>query len=219
MTMRAYDETYIEEVMDSLGSMLDYAVNGCGEDLDGFYMRFISSSIPGRIERRNPRYLAGLSGTELAFIVAAETGLVLPVMKEYVIDRGSPEFWTGWAIAYIQWYNTIGFEAIDSRWLPIMELYSRFQTLHEADLSKILDFFERRLSSSGGSSGAAVKAARKASGLTQKELAAKSGSNLRAIRSYEQGQVDIGKASAREVLNLCSVIGCSPERLLFQDFK
>ena len=210
--MRAYDRTYLEGVMNSLGSMLDYAVNGYGQDLELFYLRFLSSHVPGRIENRNPRYLAGLSGIELALLVAYDTGLDIPVM-DYKIDRGSPEFWTGFSIAYIQWYYNYSFELIDLRWLPIRELYLSYPTLHEADLSRLIDFFEHRLGSSDVP-GSYVKKARKASGITQQDLSEMTGCKLRTIRSYEQGQVDIGNASARDVLNISSVIGCSPDRIL-----
>jgi transcriptional regulator with XRE-family HTH domain len=49
---------------------------------------------------------------------------------------------------------------------------------------------------------------RKESGLTQKQLAEKSGVNLKMIRKYEQGVQDINRAAAITVLNLAWVLNC-----------
>ena len=66
-----------------LGSMLDYAVNSCGEDLRLFYARFLSSGVAAQIERGNPRYLCGLSGVELAMTAAVRSGTTLRSIRAY----------------------------------------------------------------------------------------------------------------------------------------
>lgn len=60
--------------MTSLGAMLDYAVNTCGEDLNLFYARFLASGVADAFSRANPKYLGGMSGIELATLVASRTG-------------------------------------------------------------------------------------------------------------------------------------------------
>ncbi len=37
MTTRAYEETYLNDAMNNLGDMLDYAVNDCGYDPEVFF--------------------------------------------------------------------------------------------------------------------------------------------------------------------------------------
>lgn len=41
--MNAYSELYLDDAMENLGSMVDYAVGECGLPPDEFMNRFISS--------------------------------------------------------------------------------------------------------------------------------------------------------------------------------
>lgn len=50
---------------------------------------------------------------------------------------------------------------------------------------------------------------RKERGLSQSELAAKSGVNVRLIQHYEQGSKDINKAQVVTVINLAEALGCN----------
>ena len=61
-----------------------------------------------------------------------------------------------------------------------------------------------------------LKAARKAAGLTQKQLAAQSGVKLRAIQLYEQNQLDLRRASVSSALALASTLSCAIEDLVWQ---
>ena len=63
---RAYDISYLEDAMSGVGAMLDYAVNSCGETLEQFWARFLASGVAHSLSRANPKYLAGMSGIELA---------------------------------------------------------------------------------------------------------------------------------------------------------
>ena len=60
--MRAYDESYLNDAMNALGEMLDYAVVDCGRDPDEFFDWFIVSGIAAQFERGNPKFVAGMSG-------------------------------------------------------------------------------------------------------------------------------------------------------------
>lgn len=111
---RAYDISYLDDAMTSLGAMLDYAVNSCGEDLALFYARFLASGVADAFSRANPKYLGGLSGIELATLVASRTGSELP-KEDGLIDIGSPEYWTGWTLAYLSWYLDLDFGTIQTR--------------------------------------------------------------------------------------------------------
>lgn len=53
-----------------------------------------------------------------------------------------------------------------------------------------------------------LKFAREQKGLTQAELAEKSGVNLRSIQNYEQGFKDINKAQVVTVLQLAEALEC-----------
>jgi transcriptional regulator with XRE-family HTH domain len=58
---------------------------------------------------------------------------------------------------------------------------------------------------------------RKEAGLTQSELAGRAKISLRTLQYYEQGSLDINKASAVTVWRLAMVLGCQMESLLNLD--
>ena len=211
--IRAYDIAYLDDAMASIGTMLDYAVNACGESLELFWNRFLASGVASSLSRANPKYLAGMSGVELARVVADRSGDSLPDAEPF-IDMGSPEYWTGWAMTYIAWYLNVDFGSLASGGMGIMDLYRRYSTLHEADLSKAVHFAQGRLSKDNP-----LKRIRENSGLTQLQLATLSGNTLRSIRGYEQGQRALENASTASVLGLCRVLGCRAEDLLVRNFS
>lgn len=211
--IHAYDKTYLDDVMAGLGAMFDYAVNGCGQDLSLFYARFVVSGVAGQIEIGNPKYLCGLSGMEMAIEVAHRTGLKLPVDIDYMVNLGSKEYWTGWTMAYIQWHLNIRFSVLSSRGVTISELYSRYSTLHEADLTKSVELANETLNRYLERINP-LKQARKKSRLTQEEVSVRTGINLRSIRAYEQGQLSLQNAAAQSVSDVCQVIGCKPSFIL-----
>lgn len=212
MKTHGYNIAYLDDAMASLGAMLDYAVNACGEDLSLFYARFLGSGLANAFSRANPKYLAGLSGIELAMLVACRTGDALPEKEPY-INMGSPEYWTGWTLVYLSWYLNMDFGTLQSRGVGVKDVYDRYPVLHEADLSKSVRFAIRRLDefASGESP---LKRARLNAGLTQQELADFSGNSLRVIRSYEQGQRSLEKAGAESILRLSQVLGCGISTLM-----
>ena len=53
-----------------------------------------------------------------------------------------------------------------------------------------------------------LKFMRECAGMSQSELAKKSGVSLRAIQSYEQGYKDINKAQVVAVLSLAEALEC-----------
>lgn len=59
-----------------------------------------------------------------------------------------------------------------------------------------------------------LKQIRKASGLSQGQLAEESGINVRMIQHYEQGSKDINKASAITVHKLAKALDATVEDLL-----
>lgn len=58
---------------------------------------------------------------------------------------------------------------------------------------------------------------RKEAGYTQAELAGRSGISIRTLQYYEQGVLDINKASAATVCRLAFALGCKMEDLLDLD--
>ena len=144
-----YRNDYLDDVMSSVGAMLDYAVNSCGQDLALFYARFLASGISRDLFEANPKYAGGMSGIELARLVAARTGDALPV-GDCIIDIGSPEYWTGWTLAYVSYALDIDFALLNARGFTVGLLYERYSPLHEADLTKALQLAKDKLGLDAG---------------------------------------------------------------------
>ena len=65
MMMNAYDEIYLDDAMDTLGSALEYAVLIGKIDGQRFLDLFIASKIAHEFGRGNVKYISGMSGFEL----------------------------------------------------------------------------------------------------------------------------------------------------------
>lgn len=64
---------------------------------------------------------------------------------------------------------------------------------------------------------AELKELRKLMNLTQKELADKSGINIRQIQKYESGEYDIGNMTLKTAIALSDSLGCDVKDLLLID--
>lgn len=210
--IQGFFNLYQDDALSNLGSMLDYAVGSCGEPLPSFYTRFLASGISAQMDACNPKYLCGMSGTELARAVAVRTGAPLKNAAPN-IDIGSPEYWTGWTIGYLRWHLDIDFATLQRRGLPVEDLYARYDTLHEADPTKSLAFARKALEEFAQKDNP-LRRARLNAGLTQRELAYLSNTTIRLIRAYEQGQLSLYNAGVGNILNICHVLGCSIKDIL-----
>lgn len=210
--MNAYSKIYLEDAMNNLAVMLDYGTMADG-DPQRFFDRFIVSGISKQFERGNPKYIAGHSGVELAELVFKSTGTEKKGIS-YTPSGRSPEYWSGWALAYLQWDIGISFEQLSNQGIDIKTLIRLYPTLHETDITKVvatlLEIIERNSSDTSP-----LKRQRKLAGLTQKQLAELSGVKIRMIQAYEQKEQDISKAEAATVMRLSRCLGCSVEDLLY----
>ena len=65
MMTHAYDEMYLDDAMSNLGEAFDYAANILKIPMDEFLDMFVVSGISEQFARGVPKYVSGLSGTEL----------------------------------------------------------------------------------------------------------------------------------------------------------
>ena len=197
--------------MQNFAVSLDYGAKVCKGGLDEYYDRLLVGATVQQFENGNPNYLVGMSGIEFAIKVVERTGGNIPNI-EYVLRDRSAIFWAGWSLAYLQWYTGYSFENIQQTGFTIQTVVSLYPTLHEADLSKFVKVALHRMNVKKTVN--RLKVQRKLSGLTQKELADRSGVSIRMIRAYEQGQQPIAKAEAGTVFGLARALGCDAEALL-----
>ena len=205
MEIRAYNEAYLPYAMENLATMMDCGINKCGFSPQLFYRMFLTSGVAGQIEKGNPRYVAGLSGAELANRVVE-----LSIGKSPVEIDGtftiSPEYWAGWVLAYYQWKSGKSFRFIHDNGLYLEKVIALYQPLHEADLDKFAAVADRIIAENVNTSISPLKKAREKYGLTQEDLSRISGVSLRMIRAYEQKSQDIANANFRTVSKLESVL-------------
>lgn len=208
--MHAYAETYLDDAMKNLGEALDYAINACQVKADDFMFMFIASGLAEAFGRGNPKYVAGMSGTELAIEVLSRAGRT--DFPEPQVDYGcSPEYWCGWVMAYYQWATGRTFRDILEN-VPVEEWLRLYSTMHEASEDRCVAAVNRLIARKNAPT--RLQRRRQLRGLTQKELAARAEVNLRTLQQYEQKSKDINKAAAGCVRNLAWALDCCMEDLL-----
>ena len=210
----AYSEMYLEDAMRTLGEAVDFAL--CDQGLTPAELTAIMSNAleMKQFERGMPRVVCGMSGDELAREIIVHAGLKPVEFREaYPFDR-SPQYWAGWVLAYTQWTCSLGFsELFDVA--PLDWIIGSYHPLHEASEDAFAQIvIDKWNKAQAGKKG--LKSARKAAGLTQKQLAAQSGVKLRAIQLYEQNQLDLRRASVSSALALANALNCAIENLIWQ---
>lgn len=213
MTISAYNESYLNDARENMGDMMDYAVNECGCDPDTFFDWFISTKVADKFEKGNPRYIAGMSGVEMAEVVLERVGVSIKKGKSSGKIDKSREYWAGWIMAYYQWLKNISFEDMVESGLKVSEVMNMY-ILHEADDSKFVECADKILEAAKATKTSKLQTIRKARGFTQQQLSDASGVTLRMIQLYEQKQNDISKAQVNVVISLAKALGCQVEDLV-----
>lgn len=214
--MNAYSELYIEDASCNLAEYLDYMTNWMKCNIDKAFEMFAYSYIGRQFEKGNPKYVAGMSGVEMALLVLQQVANCKDEV-EYKADYDrSPQYWTGWAMAQYQWERNCAFSKMVERGLTASKVESNY-ILHEADITKFYDWADQIVGvefREKENELNMLKRLRKYQRLTQKELSEKSGVTLRMIQLYEQGQNDLSKAQAGVVCSLAQALGTTVENLI-----
>lgn len=209
--MNAYAEHYLERAQRSLATMLDYVVWDLDLDIDEFSGWFVVSGLADRFGAGDPSVISARSGVELAREVIARTGADVKIRPPRPTENRSREFWTGWSLAYYQWKSAHRFRDIFAAVKPssVRALYSPY---HEMSLAQFCDRMEELYAAEN--SDPRLKTLRQAAGLSQSELARRSGVSLRSIQHYEQGSKDIHRAAGETLLAFARSLGTTVEDLL-----
>lgn len=210
--MIAYSELYLSDSMNNLGDMIEYAVSDLGFEPDEFFGYFITSGIAKQFGNGNPKYIAGMSGVELAEAVLNSVGVNFESKNTIHIDKGV-EYWSGWIFAYYQWYTGRRFKDLVNDGLTLSTVFSMY-ILHEAPEEKFITEANKVIERHLANRKSRLAKIRKARGISQSELADISGVSLRMIQLYEQKQNDIKKAQVDTVLHLSKALGCEIEDLI-----
>lgn len=213
--MYAYSEMYIDDFQQTFGAMFQYVERDLEMNPVDFYQLFLKSRVSYGIENGNPRYLAGMSGVELARETIWQTRHeYLEILPKFYGDCGL-WYWTGFVLSYYQWLRNMPFGLLQALGLDIERITSMYK-LHEADITKFVQEADK-IVWQGNFTGRVLAYYRKLSQMSQKALAEQSGVPLRMIQLYEQGQNDIRKASADYVIRLCTSLEIPTETLVCYD--
>ena len=211
MMIRAYDEDYVMSAQRILGDMMDFAVNTLEYDGDTFFTMFLISGLAHQFGSGNPSYVAGRTGCELAREVLRESGLKEPSVSDEMYMDKLPEYWSGWALAYYQWYTGRTFARIHKA-VSIAMILDMYPRRHEADIMKFVAIMDEKLRDYYTETN--LKRLRTAMGLSQRELALLSGVAQRQIQLFEERRRDINKAQAFTIFKLGKALHCDCEDLL-----
>lgn len=143
--------------------------------------------------------------------VIGRSGLQQELPEVEVVYDCSPEYWSGWILAYYQWYTGRSFKNIKQHIL-MKDILKLYPTLHEAAEDKFVDTINHMICRNNPPT--QLQKRRKEAGYSQKTLSDKSGVSLRMIQQYEQRAKDINKASGMNLAALAKSLGCAIEDLM-----
>jgi len=152
-----------------------------------------------------------MSGVEIAYEVLQEAGEPKPEQApSYSYDR-SPEYWTGWALAYYQWSTSLSFAEINQA-IPVTEVRMLYTPYHEMDVRQFVDKMNELYREAKPETN--LKELRTFANLSQSELAQQAGVSVRTIQQYEQRRKDINKAQTETLLKIARALVCTVEDLV-----
>lgn len=207
--IHAYSELYIEGMMIKLGDMLEYACIDCGYDLDAFWQLFLRSRVSIGIENGNPKYIAGMSGVELAQIVMEEVDYNTDFAEPSWNSNRSDIYWCGWVLAYYQWYCALSFKIISEK-LTLRMLRKMYGTLHEADIHKCIDVLDNMAIINVRHT---VREWRQIRNWTQNELAQRAQVDISQIQRLEYGERKLENMTLKAALNIANALGVRIEQI------
>ena len=208
--MRSYDKSYLPYVAENVGTMFEYAV-ASGFKPQPFWEMFVLSDVAKGIEIGNARFLVGYSAIDLVnFVINSIRAGAKLLAPKPILDR-TRYYWAGWALAQYQYESGKTFYEIN-RNFPIGKVLDLYDVLHEADITKFFDIADEWMKAAAPAT--KLQRIRKARGLTQRELAQKSGVDIRSIQMYEQRKNDINKAQADTLAKIARCLNCQMEDLM-----
>ena len=210
----AYKTEYLDDAMHTLGEAFDFAVNACRLDLEIFLELFISTGFSKTFAEGEPATVCGMSGSELVLKVLSLAGLSAGDKADKQTAFGqSAEYRCGYVLAYYQWYTARSFKNIKETF-SVDELYGFYRILQRHSEDEFVKAVEESVKKKNLPT--ALQIQRKKCGISQRELAERSGVNLRTLQQYEVGAKDINKASVISVIRMSKVLSCSVEDLIEQ---
>ncbi len=211
MAIHAYDESYIHNAQNILGHAVDFAVMTLNLEPDTFGDALTVATSSKQFSEGKPRYVAGMNGCEFARIVLTETHTPCTDADDVMYLDKSPEFWSGWALAFYQWYTSRSFMDILKN-VSLSQIINMYPVYHEMDILHFVEQMDALMKENKPAT--RLKNRRLNCGFSQSKLAADSKVALRQIQLFEQRQRDINNVSAVTLLRLSRSLHCQMEDLM-----
>ena len=211
----AYSELYVKNAKEIVGEIFDYSINVCGFTPTWASKIFLASMFSRLIAKGNPAILVGLTKEEAAYLCIRDfykDRKLTPVLKSSKITK---EYWAGTMLAAYQHQSGLSFgeilETVSFR--QFIELYDY---CYQMELSSVMLRLEKYFKKE--EMPAKLKTIRLKRGLSQSELAEKSGVTLRMIQLYEQKVNDIDNAQVGTIYKLANALNCDIKDLLEKEY-
>ena len=201
----------IKNRMEVLGELFSCVAGKGNEDITSFFRAFSISGLAGEWENGRITELLEAGGSGLYRMVKEKTGLWNGEEETAARAEDAAMAWTGSILAYLQWRSGKRFSDILED-LPVDQIERFYPTLHALTKEQCFDVLREKIRQNGQKSW--IQRQRKRAGLSQKELAERSGVNLRTLQQYEIRDKDINKAALSKVLSMARVLHCRPEDLM-----
>ena len=209
--IHSYDEIYMPKAQTALAQMLRYAVEDLQIELNEFWDMFLISGVADLFGKGDFRFLVGMSGIEGAReVVWRLTGEWTQEEPTFRLEK-DPIYWTGWILAWYQWYSGQSFRRISEFLTPdqVRDMYSPYHEMDPLQFADAADGIRHRKEMM-----TRLRMYRERRGFSQSELARESGVSVRMIQHYEQRQKDLNKAQTKTIWMLARALHCTMEELM-----
>ena len=209
--IHSYDEIYMPKAQTALAQMLRYAVEDLHIELNEFWDMFLISGVADLFGKGDFRFLVGMSGIEGAReVVWRLTGEWSQEEPTFRLEK-DPIYWTGWILAWYQWYSGQSFRRISEFLTPdqVRDMYSPYHEMDPLQFADAADGIRHRKEMM-----TRLRMYRERRGFSQSELARESGVSVRMIQHYEQRQKDLNKAQTKTIWMLARALHCTMEELM-----
>ena len=205
------DPTRIDEAAETLGLLFDLCAEGWQMDGDGISALFLASGIARQFEVLNAKFTCGMTARELGERMLLSCGAAVPERGEPPCAGASVDAWLGEVLVRYQTSRGIPYERLFEA-ISYDELRAVYYGHEDCSFEEVALCIDGLIERHGRVN--RLRDRRTAAGLTQQQLAVRSGVSVRAIQQYEQGAKDVNKAAAVTVLRLSRALGCMVEDLL-----
>ncbi len=210
----SYPEIYLKDAMRCMGELMAYSSSENTEMTEDTLLKmFIVSGYASRFESGDPFIISGMSGAELFYSIIETCGEERYYRNtNEILPENDNSYKCGRLLAYFQWKSKMSFSDILTS-ISFARLLSLSDELLPLPISEACVIIDQKIRERA-SGATKLQAYRKRLGLSQKDLAAYSGVNIRTLQQYEIGDKNINRAAADKVYALSRALHCSNSCIL-----